>query len=388
MQKFIAFFFLIFFSVSGVAQIRFEQGYFVDNNDQKTACLIRNTGWLNNPSEFKYKLTEQGELMNAEVQGVKEFGVGDLKFIRANVKLDTSEQDLKRVNANRYPQWNERERFLKVMIEGKASLYSYKNSNLEKFFFSVDGSPIEQLVYKIFSPEPPHMVTNLTYLQQLKTRVSCGNISDARLKQIRYDKGPLLKYFESYNACNGQTISTHKIKRHLNLAITPGIDFQRFLLSDTEGKFKKVFPKGTAFRLGISVESFLPFNKGKWSVLAEPTYQSYKSKSPNDAEYTSLEIPLGIRHSFFLNDNSRIFANALFFLDVPIKCQALWDKGLNVIAKSPTPGFAAGLGFNMKRISIEGRKYFSRSVLSSNDSGLFMVYDKFSVIVSYRFNKQ
>jgi hypothetical protein len=387
MQKFLAFFLLIFFSVSGVAQIRFEQGYFVDNNDQKTACLIRNTGWLNNPSEFKYKLTEQGELMTAELPNVKEFGVGDLKFIRANVKLDTSEQDLKRVNANRYPQWNERERFLRVMTEGKASLYSYKSSSLEKFFFSVDGSPIEQLVYKVFSPEPPHMVTNLTYLQQLKTRVSCGNISDARLKQIRYDKEPLLKYFQNYNACNGQTISTHKAKRKLYLALTPGVDFQKFMLTDSEGKFKRIFPTGTGFRFGITIESFLPFNKGKWSVLAEPTYQSYKSTSAYAAKYASLEIPLGVRHSFFVGDNSRIFANALLVADLPIKAYADWDKGVRVVSKAPSLGFAAGIGFNVKRVSIEGRKYFSRSALST-DSGLFMVYEKVSVIIGYRFNKQ
>jgi hypothetical protein len=53
----------------------------------------------------------------------------------------------------------------------------------------------------------------------------------------------------------------------------------------------------------------------------EPTYHYFKSETeiPIDkvkVNYTSIEIPIGVRHYFFLNENSKVFINGSFIVDI------------------------------------------------------------------------
>ena len=56
------FLFTTIFTFNCYSQISFENGYFIDNNNQKINCLIKNLDWEKNPTEFKYKLSESSEL--------------------------------------------------------------------------------------------------------------------------------------------------------------------------------------------------------------------------------------------------------------------------------------------------------------------------------------
>jgi hypothetical protein len=38
------------------------------------------------------------------------------------------------------------------------------------------------------------------------------------------------------------------------------------------------FDNKISFRIGLEAEFILPFNKNKWAVFAEPTYQYYKTE--------------------------------------------------------------------------------------------------------------
>ena len=50
---------LIFISTfNSYAQTSFEKGYFINNEGQKTDCLIKNIDWKDNPTEIKFKYTE------------------------------------------------------------------------------------------------------------------------------------------------------------------------------------------------------------------------------------------------------------------------------------------------------------------------------------------
>ena len=37
------------------SQIIFENGYFIDESNNRIECLIKNIDWKNNPTEFEYK---------------------------------------------------------------------------------------------------------------------------------------------------------------------------------------------------------------------------------------------------------------------------------------------------------------------------------------------
>jgi hypothetical protein len=47
--------------------------------------------WKNNPTEFKYKLSEEDSVRDGGIRTVLEFGVdGVVKYIRTKVKIDRS----------------------------------------------------------------------------------------------------------------------------------------------------------------------------------------------------------------------------------------------------------------------------------------------------------
>ena len=74
-----------------LGQINFEPGYFIDNDQDKVSCFIKNEDWLNNPTTFTYKLSENGNIQEATISEVKEFTVfGGKSYIRKQVPIENS----------------------------------------------------------------------------------------------------------------------------------------------------------------------------------------------------------------------------------------------------------------------------------------------------------
>ncbi len=46
------------FMASISAQTKFEKGFYLDNNGQKTEGLIKNIDWLNDPKKIDFKANE------------------------------------------------------------------------------------------------------------------------------------------------------------------------------------------------------------------------------------------------------------------------------------------------------------------------------------------
>ena len=91
MKKQLVFILTTILSLNCYSQISFEKGYFIDNNNQKTNCLIRNIDWKNNPKEFEYKISEQTKKERLTIESVKEFGIDNVsKYIRFDVDIDRS----------------------------------------------------------------------------------------------------------------------------------------------------------------------------------------------------------------------------------------------------------------------------------------------------------
>lgn len=166
---------LLTVSVSGFGQINFEKGYFKDNEGEKTECFIKDNDWLKNPTAFKYKLSENGKIKDAGIDDVKEFSVpGSFKYIRVDVDMDTSSSDINKLSSYRTPLWKHEQLFLKVLVEGKASLFYYYDGEFERFFYSVNDTSIKQLVYKEFLNANGQVVPNNSFIQQLFNHVNCS----------------------------------------------------------------------------------------------------------------------------------------------------------------------------------------------------------------------
>ena len=136
----------LFIGINCFSQINFDKGYFIENSGTKIECLIRNIDWLNNPIEFEYKESENSEQKTITIKDVQEFGIYDnSKYIKANLNIDLSSNNLDDLSDNKEIIFEEKELFLKVLIEGEASLYEYVDGKIVKFFFKNNNTEIEQL---------------------------------------------------------------------------------------------------------------------------------------------------------------------------------------------------------------------------------------------------
>ena len=66
--KLVALIFLLIAKCS-FGQIRYENGYYIDNNNRRTECLIKNVDWGNNPKGFIFKkgnssIPEKGNILS------------------------------------------------------------------------------------------------------------------------------------------------------------------------------------------------------------------------------------------------------------------------------------------------------------------------------------
>ena len=124
-----------FITVRAFGQITFEKGYIIDNNNRKVECLIKNSDWKNNPKEFDYKLSDNDSPKKGNLSTIKEFSVpGVMKFIRVDTKIDRSPMDESVLSDSINPDWSSERLFLKVLVEGKASLYFYQEDLFWRFF--------------------------------------------------------------------------------------------------------------------------------------------------------------------------------------------------------------------------------------------------------------
>lgn len=104
--------FITVLSFNCYSQISFEKGYYINNANQKTDCLIRNIDWRNNPTEFEYILSGENEAKKANIKSVKEFGIYNIsKYIRGTVNIDRSGESVNNLSKDKNPVFNQEELF-------------------------------------------------------------------------------------------------------------------------------------------------------------------------------------------------------------------------------------------------------------------------------------
>jgi hypothetical protein len=390
------------------SQIIFENGFFIDESNKKIECLIKNIDWVNNPSEFEYKLSENEPIQKATILTVKEFSITNAsKYISSTVKIDRSSENINELNYEINPIFKEEEKlFLKVLIEGKANLFEYVEGNLKRYFYNTEGSNIEQLIFKSYINTEDKITKNNRFRYQLWNDLKCSNFKISSIENLDYKKYELVSFFVEYNKCNNQEYVNFEQKQKrdfFNLSIRPRINNSSLTIHNSMANYGNIdFENKTGFGFGLEAEFILPFNKNKWAIAVEPTYQNYKAENTTnlktiygdvlltaEVNYSSIEIPVSLRHYFFLNNNSKIFINASYIFDSSSKSSIEFRKSNNSIYNSleikPQPNFGFGIGFKKNdKYSLEIRYQTAREILY-NYASWYSEYPTLSVIFGYSF---
>lgn len=382
---------LLFLSFNCFAQITFQKGYVITKDGVKQECFIKNVDWLNNPSTIEYRLADGGEILVGSPETLTEFKVeGFNKYVQAEVDVDISPSTF---DKKKEPTWEKRNIFLRVLIDGPATLLDYLSRETDrKFFFTANGLAIRQLVYKEYYYTANHVNKNQTYLGQLRADVWCDSFEPSTLNKLKYAEKELVQYFKKVNECHGTTTKQTaengdeaKKRRKFNLSITPGVSqtsasFKNYMASNHNTEF----PSSTSPRLGVEAEFVFGFARNKWSFFIEPTYESYEGKAgTRSLKYSAVEVHLGVRHYFYLNNDLAIHLNAGV---TPVNVATL-DSEYRIPHQADSGregwGFSGGLGADYKRFKGEVRYYTGRDLLL-NYLSYSLDVSKVSLIVGYR----
>lgn len=395
MQKLVLLLITTTLSLNIYSQINFEPGYFIDNAGQKIDCLIKNTGWKNNPTGFEYKLSINAVSKNGDINSVQGFGINNiLKYTRSTVKIDRSNDNINRLSTDENPIFIKETLFLKILVQGSASLYQYTDGVVVRYFYNIDTSEIEQLIYRSYKTADNKIGKDNTFKHQLWHNLKCSDFNIQMIELLEYKKNDLVKFFIKYNECNGAEFINYeeKVKKDLfNLTPRIGANISSLSIQNRVSNSRDTdFGSEFALRFGLEAEFVIPFHKNKWSLIIEPTYQYFKSGTelPTQAvsvDYKSIELPVGIRHYFFLNDNAKIFLNGSFIAILSNNGSIIDFESERDLEIRTENNFAFGLGYKYNdKYSLELRYQTPREVL---DSFVFWSsnYQTLSMVFGYSF---
>ena len=303
-------------TLNSYAQITFEKGYFIDNNNKKTECYIKNLDWKYNPTSFKYKIDLDSKTQTNTIKFVSEFSIKNKsKYIRKTIKIDRSTNNIRKMLSNRAPIFNTETLFLKVLIEGQASLFSFSDNKLRRFFYSTSQKKISQLIYKKYKKNKS-IVINQGYKQQLWKDLKCAKKTIKHVERLNYNTNNLSNYFIDYNECNNSKAQNFNAKKNtkspFSLAFKIGVNKSSLKIYNTVYDYRSTtFENAFNLNFGIEGEYILPFNRNKWALAIEPTYQVFNAEKETENEFYSLvyrskislktlQIPFSIKHYFYL----------------------------------------------------------------------------------------
>lgn len=101
------------------------------------------------------------------------------------------------------------------------------------------------------------------------------------IERLEYKKSDLIRFFTEYTECHSDSLIDFdsKQKRDLfNLTLRPRVNNASLAIQNSTFTSRDTkFDNKIGFGFGLETEFILPFNKNKWSVAFEPTYQNFKS---------------------------------------------------------------------------------------------------------------
>ncbi len=371
MKTFAALFALTITSLLCHAQIDFQPGYYIRNGGPRISCLIKDYGWLNCPTSIICKSSPDAAPVTIGMDSIIEFGVGGAKYQRWEVDVETSGSGIDELSSSPIPNFRHVRAMLKILVEGRASLYLYTTKRLSRYFYRLNGGQPRPLVFKQYLDQDRIIHANEEFIKVLADSLSCSAPDFPDPSSVRYEANSLTRFFITYNICAKSPYTdfftkTGKPAFHLN--IRPGADLANFIVKDYSGLSATKYPYGNhlGFRIGAEVEMILPFNRNKWAILIEPEFRTYTS-SPDSGyhmDYKALQVLLGARYFLFIGAESKLYLTAGLFSNFQLGSTVEYETfNLSI---EPRLGETVAAGFRYKdRFGIEVQYQIPQQILDN-----------------------
>ncbi|MXN92640.1 hypothetical protein GR160_15535 [Flavobacterium sp. Sd200] len=393
-------------SMVATAQVTFMKGNFVNSQNVKVECLIKNYDWNNYPSEIEYKLNDSDVVEKIYTAQLQSFYIYETSHFYKKYDVPAIPQQPGDFILKSGLQ------LLKVLVEGKISLLK---NNDDVYLLETEGILVPLLHYKYISRSTNIAEENNSYRLELFNRLKCEGIEPESIRKVSYTQKSLTKLVNNYNACaegTSKDFTENKTKAELNFKIIAGMNFytpevDAILFADrTETQPEiddAVSKKGQSksnFAVGFEAEVKLPFNHKKWALFIAPTYNKQEAFSVNASksfggypsqyylnwgykgiidvsEYSYIEVPIGIRRYFYLGKNSLLNLNLAYGVSLGVGDNANAEyirneNTRNVRYDDNVTGFSLlrlGAGYTYKRYNLGVNYYVVKFLGASKANG-------------------
>lgn len=348
--------------ISVFSQKGYEAGYYIDQAGVKNEGLIKKENWGLTPRKISFKRYSGSNTIELTPGSVRVVEIeGKVKFIGGNFMVDLASEDLRKITSFSEARLEENQTFLKVLIEGKASLYEYNREGIIRYFYAIDKQEPTQLIYKAFKRDNT-VQYNRRYKNQLWEEMKCGTMNLEQVQKLEYFKKDLVDFFIDYNQCQNvpiQDFSNYGKKLKLRIAFRPGAQLSNVNLSqETAGFGHREFDADASIglRAGVFFEYPIRFSRGKLSLVAEPFFHT-NSISANatlgtpavefgaEIDYSSLVLPIGVRYYVKNTEKSKLSFTGFVAADLVDFSSTIIIDGLPTLEVNPPIGFVGEIEY-------------------------------------------
>lgn len=316
---------ILLVSINIYGQSNYHNGKIKLSDQSELDVLMDYGGWIKTPEQLKVKY--QDEVRIYEPEQLLEFTIDGDRYISRKVNLDITNQDLQKLNSTINQQTELRHIFLRVLVDGAASLYSFRDTRTHYFVSKSGESEIIELdnLKRMLNSSVSY---SKKYVGQLSLLLA-DCVESGRVDKVRFAKSSLLKVIKEYNQCkeggSNYVVKKNPIKAELLLLggyksstyelPSEGFYSNYILDSDSDGNL--------TFGVGLNIN--LLRNTERLQFYNELLYQQYgfsgsyrDQRLPQqffdyqlDVDLSYLELSTLIRFNFTDNNKKlRPFLNA------------------------------------------------------------------------------
>lgn len=291
-------FVLLFWSSFCIAQDNYLPGYYIDTNGETIRGFINDKEWEVNPDKIRFKKDDTGKPLIITPETVKGFGIenGD-RYVARTVDVNIAPIKLNELGKTKEPIFERGTFFLRVLVDGNASLFFLHDKIGKKHFFIEKADlPVEELIftrYLKWVKGKGNVMPFYQYKGQLTNSFSDCEAISGSITQVKYESKDFVEIFENYNKCNGGKITyVYKEKKpgvQFGGIVEGGISMLSFDGNSSDVLLDMEFDITPAYSLGM----FVQFNSARLresvALKGELYYTTFSAKSSYEETIAQVE---------------------------------------------------------------------------------------------------
>ncbi len=413
---------ILLLTINTIGQSNFIDAEVILIDGTKLKGLINDKGWYKSPKFIEFKESNESETQKYKPSEVKSFKISESYFLSVDREIVKTYMKVNKSIIIPSPEYIKRHIFYKVLIEGRISLYHYRDENSRDHFFIKKGNAevIELIYYQYFTTNEygkEILMNNKKYTVQLKYLFKDCSEMKNKSTNVSYTLKNISKLIMSYNNCfNDEVIEYVNPEKKLkkNFYIKAGISYSTIDFKGNTGSLNSINLATSNFSysinpmLSISGDFILPYWNNRFAITTDLHYRMYKVDGTshfngfmdywdyeNEIEASYLGTIIGIKYNTNLNKINPFMAIGLansFALSNDSKTISVQTLGSTVNTNEFTTfenfrkysqGFAIDIGVDISNIIIQLR-YYQDNGMSSLDN-LSSKNKAYSLLLGYKF---